>query len=180
MRISTLVSRSMEASNAEEVIRALDEIGRRCRFGDLLSDRRDNDVDDDDDNFETNDDDVKCVVNGSVSVGGGGPFPNLTIFQRTSLIYTLMSFLGVLDPASAILRSSARGSEILDWLLVMHMQWMKMWGVNDLEQERYLNLLDDAISGGASQSSGRAKKKDQARRTQWKGRPKTDDGKQRC
>jgi ATP-dependent RNA helicase DDX31/DBP7 len=31
-------------------------------------------------------------------------------------------------------------------------------GVNDMEQERYLSLLDDAISGGASQSSGRANK----------------------
>jgi hypothetical protein len=32
-------------------------------------------------------------------------------------------------------------------------------GVNDMEQERYLSLLDDAISGGAGQSSGRTNKK---------------------
>ncbi|KAL3770119.1 hypothetical protein ACHAW5_009660 [Stephanodiscus triporus] len=64
---------NLEASDAEEVIRALDEVGRRCRFGDSPSDRRDydDDVDDDDNDFETNDDDVKCVVDGSVSVGGG-------------------------------------------------------------------------------------------------------------
>ena len=31
---------------------------------------------------------------------GGGPFPNLTIFQNTASIYTFMSFLGILDPAA--------------------------------------------------------------------------------
>ena len=94
-----------DADDAGEVARALGEIGRRCRYGDSPRDREnkgDDDDDGDDDIFETNDNDGGCIVAGG---GGVGPFPNLTIFHRTSSIYTLMSFLGVVDPAAV--RSAA-------------------------------------------------------------------------
>ena len=96
-----------DADDAGEVVRALGEIGRRCRYGDSPRDREnqgDGDDDGDDDDFETNDNDGGCIVAGGGG-GGVGPFPNLTIFHRTSSIYTLMSFLGAVDPAAV--RSAA-------------------------------------------------------------------------
>ncbi|KAL3827432.1 hypothetical protein ACHAXA_003166 [Cyclostephanos tholiformis] len=106
----------------EAIIRTMDDIGRRCRFGynnpcDRFHSRKDGD--DDNDNFETDDDDddneggVIAGGGGGGVVVGGGPFPNLIIFHRTSSIYTLMSFLGIIaDPSSSSSSSYARPSRM--------------------------------------------------------------------
>jgi hypothetical protein len=99
--------RADDDPDAGAMMRALDEIGRWCRSGDSPSDRDnpgEESDDDDGDDFETADNGGGRIIAGG-AVGGGGPYPNLNIFHQTSSIYTLMSFLGIVDPAAA--RSAA-------------------------------------------------------------------------
>jgi len=94
---------TVDARTSDEVAQALDEIGRRCRIGDTKIDglhrTLDSNIDGDTNNNSGTDDAKNGVddVNDDSSIGGAGPYPNLAIFQKTSSIYTLMSFLGILD-----------------------------------------------------------------------------------
>ncbi|KAL7531752.1 hypothetical protein ACHAWF_003897 [Thalassiosira exigua] len=76
---------TLNDADVERALEALGEVGRRCRSGDGDG------------------------TNGAADAAGeGGPLPYLAIFQQTSSIYTLMSFLSVVDPAS--LRSESESS----------------------------------------------------------------------
>lgn len=97
---------AVDAQTYEEVAQALHEIGRRCRNGDATFDVvrvLDSTIDGDKNDCNESGDAAKNGLHGnndssSSSIGADGPYyPNLTIFQKTSSIYTLMSFLGILD-----------------------------------------------------------------------------------
>lgn len=97
---------TVDAQTYEEVAQALHEIGRRCRNGDADVVRVLDSTIDGDKNNNSDTGDAKNGVRGnndsssSSSSRPTGPYysyPNLTIFQKTSSIYTLMSFLGILD-----------------------------------------------------------------------------------
>ena len=81
-------------SNGENVLEALVQVSRRCRFGDSFVDQvSDNDnCDSGGKLIATSTDNNKCM---NIS---DSPLPYLTIFQRSSSIYTLMSFLSIIDP----------------------------------------------------------------------------------
>ncbi|KAL7428495.1 hypothetical protein ACHAXH_006278 [Discostella pseudostelligera] len=83
--------KSKAGSDVENVLEALVQIGRHCRFGDNSSDQ-DSGIDNGEGNNKAPNDNTKCMTS------GGNSLPYLTIFQRSSSIYTLMSFLSILDP----------------------------------------------------------------------------------
>lgn len=85
----------------ERVMEALAEVGRRCRAGDP-----DGGGGGETSESKTKNDNANDNDRGN-NRGDGSPLPYLAILQRTSSIYTLMSFLGVVDPVA--LRGGAGG-----------------------------------------------------------------------
>jgi hypothetical protein len=103
---------AVTAHTCDEVVQAMNEIGRRCRhIGDTTRIEHtagrvlDSTIDGDTNNGSGTDDVVRNGVDdvNDDSSSIGGPYPNLTIFQKTSSIYTLMSFLGIIDVNSSML-----------------------------------------------------------------------------
>lgn len=79
-------------SDGDKVLDALIRISRCCRFGDAFY--QDSDVENCDSKSKT----IEVSKDNTCMAGSKSPLPFLTIFQRSSSIYTLMSFLSILDP----------------------------------------------------------------------------------
>lgn len=80
--------------NSEKVLKALTQISRRCRFGDITYQGSgvDNNCELSSNTKETSVNNTKCATT------RGSPLPYLTIIQRSTSIYTLMSFLSIISP----------------------------------------------------------------------------------
>mmetsp|Transcript_17407 Transcript_17407/g.30632 ORF Transcript_17407/g.30632 Transcript_17407/m.30632 type:complete len:721 (-) Transcript_17407:238-2400(-) len=92
------------SGSSEKVLEALVEIGRRCRLGDR------NEENSDDGGSEKNDKDSNPNNDANKS-SNMNTLPYLAVFQRTSSIYTLMSFLSVLDPTKCAAETTTVSKE---------------------------------------------------------------------
>ncbi|KAL7464914.1 hypothetical protein ACHAXS_005253 [Conticribra weissflogii] len=98
------------AITKQQVVKALKLVARRCQFGDDS-----NNCIERDENSKSTLIEPACIQkNSTTEKSTGPPLPYLTIFQQTSSIYTLMSFLSVVDPTLASTRETgafANGNE---------------------------------------------------------------------
>jgi len=108
---------SIGERSERKVLEALAEIGHRCRWGEASFNELKEWETNDTANSEpsSNDDDASAMNSKLQNVNENGtntnPYPYLTIFQRTSSIYTLMSFLGILPPTTFHSKETTRQSD---------------------------------------------------------------------